>query len=235
MNISILSPDGKHRSIPMSQSMQKHFDIPINHAHTILKQINEGMYSTWFKGKKELVCLDIGANVGLVSLYMLPACKELYCLEPTPSHFALLQELLGDNFGNCSVHLYPHALSGKNEEVIFATGHSTENKISSADGYGNHKIKVPGITLSSFLVASNAHKDIIDFCKIDIEGGEMMALTAEEIKNVKGKIRCFFVEVHPAYNGGMDENREELIKRFIDNGYTVELIDFQTFAAYYDC
>lgn len=235
MNISILSPDGTHRSIPMSQKMQEHFAIPINHAHTILKQINEGMYAKWFKGKKDLVCIDFGANVGLVSLYMLPACKELYMLEPTPAHHSLLAELIEQNYGQCNAHIYPHALAGENADVVFMTGHSTENKITSPDGYGNGKIKVPGVTLSSFLFASNAEKDIIDFVKCDIEGGEIFALTHEELKKTRGKIRAFFVECHPTNNYGMDECREELISRFKKNGYQIEVIDYQTFVATYDC
>lgn len=229
MNISILSPDGTHRSIPMSRAMEEHFAIPINHANTILTQINEGMYARWFKGKKDLVCIDFGANVGLVSLYMLPACKELYCIEPTPAHFILLKELLSENAVDCTTHFYDNALAGKNEDVIFMTGHSTENKITSADGYGNHKIKVSGVNLSSFLLAANV--PIVDFCKIDIEGGEMMALTEEQLKLVYGKVKTFFVEVHPAFGGGMEENVAELTKRFKNAGYNIEHLDYQTFVA----
>jgi len=228
MNITIASPNGQARPLPISKDMLKHFQIPINHAHTILTQINSGMYKKWFEGKENLRCIDIGANVGLVSLYMLPACKELYCLEPTPSHFALLKELIGENN---NVHCYQQALNGKNEEVIFMTGHSTENKITSADGYGNGKITVKGITLSSYLYLSGAGREIVDFCKIDIESGEMLALTVGELKKVKGKIKTFFVEVHPGYNGGMDENREELKKRFIKAGYKVYEEDYQTIVA----
>ena len=219
----------------ISADLKKHFDIPINHAHTILNQINTGMYAKYFDGKKDLRCIDFGANVGLVSLYMAQFSKELYCVEPTPNHFKLLKELLDANCGECNVHYYDTALNGANEPVYFMTGHSTENKITSADGYGNGKIKVQGVTLSSFLFASNADKEIIDFVKCDIEGGEIFALTNEELKKTRGKIRTFFVECHPSSNYGMDECREELIKRFADNGYIIDVCDYQTFTATYDC
>jgi len=233
MNIIIRDANGKQdRSIPISKDMQQHFSIPINHANTILDQINSGMYAKWFEGKKDLVCIDIGANVGLVSLYMLPACKELYCIEPTPSHFKLLKELLGEH---TNTHLHSLALADKNGEVIFMTGHSTENKITSADGYGNGKIKVTSVTLSGLLQVTGADRFIIDFCKIDIESGEMIALTVSELKKVKGKIKTFFVEVHPGFNGGMDGNREELKKRFKEAGYKVYEEDYQTIVATYDC
>lgn len=232
MTIEINSPDGTIRNVAISENLEKHWSIPINHAQTILNQINSGMYAKWFAGKKDLVCFDIGANVGLVSLYMLPACKELYCMEPTPSHFKLLRELIGTH---ANVHLYTQALAGINEDVIFMTGHSTENKITSIEGYGHGKITVQGVTLSSFLQASNAQKDIIDFVKCDIEGGEIFALTDEELNKTRGKIRTFFVECHPTNNYGMDACREELISRFKNNGYEIEVIDYQTFVATYDC
>lgn len=233
--MTINSPNGTPRNILESFDLKKHFSIPINHANTILNQINSGMYAKWFDGKTNLRCVDFGANVGLVSLYMLPACKELYCVEPTPTHYKLLKELLDANNKECVVHYCDNALHLSNDKVVFMTGHSTENKITSADGYGSGKIEVQGITLSAFLSATGADRDIIDFVKCDIEGGEIFALTDEELKKTRGKIRTFFVECHPTNNYGMDACREELIKRFTNNGYAIEVIDYQTFVASYAC
>lgn len=232
MNISILDPTtGTLRSIPMSAAMQAHWSVPINSADIILKQINDGMYSRWFKGKKDLVCMDFGANVGLVSLYMLPACKRLHCIEPTPKHMQLLTELIspfGTDLDKLHIVAHQQALTGEEGEFVFMTGHSTENKITSAEGYGNHKITVEGKPLNWFIDEVKAR---IDFCKIDIEGGEMMALAVEQLQLAYGRVKTFFVEVHPAFNGGMDENREELIRRFKFAQYNVETIDFQTIVA----
>ena len=222
MNITIASPNKQARSIEISQAMQKHFVEPINHAQTILNQINSGMYSRWFECKKDLTCIDFGANVGLVSLYMQPACKELYCIEPTPSHFDLLIELLFDT----NAMLTQTALTETTEIVSFLANHSTENKVSELG-----TIKVLGKPLSYYLKQT---KNIVDFCKIDIEGGEMKALTTSELKKSKGKVRTFFVEVHPTEKG-IDENRIELISRFESNGYKVEVLDYQTLIATYDC
>lgn len=227
--------NGESKAFNVSPDLQKHWGIPINHAQTILDQINSGMYSKFFDGKKDLRCVDFGANVGLVSLYMAQFSKDLYCVEPTPNHFKLLKELLEANVNGCTIHLSWDALSGTNEPVYFMTGHSTENKITSLDGYGNGKIQVQGITLSNYLSLSGADREIIDFVKCDIEGGEIFALTNEELKKTKGKIRTFFVECHPSNNYSMESCVEELTNRFKKNGYKVELIDYQTFVATYDC
>jgi len=228
MKIKILSPDKSFREIELTPELEAHFNEPIQHANTILNQINSGMYAEWFEGKKDLNVIDFGANIGLVSLYMLPACKNLLTVEPTPNHYELQYQLLRGR-ADRGLTAYKCALSDKDGEVIFMTGHATENKITSEDGYGNGKIKVMGYPLSWYL---NKFDTAIDFCKVDIEGGEMIALTESELKNAFGKVKVFFVEVHPAYNGGMDENREELIKRFTFSGYKIRVIDYQTIVAY---
>jgi len=229
MNIQILSPDGSMRTIEISKAMEEHWKVPMNHAKTILDQINSGMYERWFKGKKDLVCIDFGANVGLVSLYMSSFCKTLFSVEPTPSHRELLEELLLANKGDADVVVSSYALTEHDEIVTFATGHATENKVTIPSGYGSIKIEVEGKPLSFFV---DYLKEPVDFCKVDIESGEMLAITVKELKKVYGKVKTFFVEVHPGYNGGMDGNREELIKRFEEAGYKTEVIDYQTIVAY---
>lgn len=233
MQITINTPNGKPRTIQISKELEAHWRVPINHSQTILDQINSGMYDRFFEGKKDMVCMDFGANVGLVSLYMLPVCRKLLCIEPTPAHSNLLFQLITQqvNPQQTKVVFFDSALSDNDGEVIFMTGHSTENKITSSDGYGNGKIVVKSHPLSYYLGTSYGG-DEVDFCKIDIEGGEIKALTVEQLKLAKVKVKSFFVEVHPAYNGGMDENREELIKRFHEAGYQTEVIDYQTIYAH---
>lgn len=232
MNIHIADPfQHDLRVIDISPAMQTHFSHPINHGHTILDQINSGMYAKWFEGKHNLTVIDCGANVGLTALYFLPACKELHCVEPTPAHMALCKELIDANKTNQLVAYLPEALSGDYGEVIFMTGHSTENKITSLDGYGNGKITVPCKPLSHYV---NQCTGPVDFCKVDIESGEMIALTETELKKVAGKVKTFFVEVHPGYGGGMDENKAELMRRFEVAGYKTDTIDYQTFTAEYE-
>ena len=41
---------------------------------TLKDQINGGMYDHLFKGRSNLTFLDIGANIGLVSIYAVPYC-----------------------------------------------------------------------------------------------------------------------------------------------------------------
>lgn len=231
MTIKIASPNGPDRTIEISPAMEKHWSIPINHAQTILNQINSGMYKRWFEGKKDLVVIDFGANVGLTGLYFQPACKELYLVEPTPAHLELIDGLIKQS-NNPIVYIYNRAISDKGEVVTFMTGHSTENKITTKEGYGNGKIEVQAYPLSWFLKQT---KEIVDFIKCDIEGAEIFALSQEQLNLSKGKVRAFFVECHPSQNYGMEGCVVELTNRFKNSGYAVEQIDYQTFVATYEC
>ncbi len=241
MKKKILQPDRTYYEFELSSELEKHWRSPMEHAETILQQINNGMYSRWFEGKSGMTVIDFGANVGLTSLYFLPACKELHCVEPTPSHYKLLTQTIGVpadyqlkestiTFAKSGTKRVIHdtALGEKEDLVTFATGHSTENKITSPDGWGQGKINVQAKPISYFVDKAG---DIVDFCKVDIEGFEIKALTLDELKKVAGKVKTFFVEIHPAYNGGIDENREELTVRFMQAGYQVEKIDYQTIVA----
>lgn len=228
--ITIASPNGKDRTIELSPAMQEHWRHPINHGQTILDQINEGMYARWFEGKENLNVIDFGANVGLTALYFLPACKELHVVEPTPAHSDILIRCMKDNINPINDKVVSHymCLADKEGLFTFMTGHSTENKITTPEGYGNGKIEIQGYPLSYFV---NQFTEPVDFIKVDIESYEIMALTIENIKAVEGKVRVFFIEVHPGFNGGMDENRNELVDRFTKCGYSVETIDHQTIVA----
>jgi len=230
MQITMNTPNGA-RTFTISNELQKHWSIPINHSQTILDQINSGMYSKWFDGKTDLVCADFGANVGLVSLYMLQFSKEIHCIEPTPSHLQLCKELITANLkSGQTAAFYDSALHDRNETIIFATGHATENKITVAHGYGSNKIHVNGQILTTYFEQIGKP---VDFCKIDIEGGEMNALTPTILAHCFNKQYCktFFVENHPTNNYTLDSGREELVLRFTKAGYNVERIDYQTIVA----
>ena len=59
----------------------------------ILEQFDNGFY-TFLEDNEDMVMVDLGANVGLFSLFMSPLCSEIYALEPTPSHVEIMEELL---------------------------------------------------------------------------------------------------------------------------------------------
>ena len=60
-------------------------------------------------------------------------------------------------------------------------------------------VKVEGLTFNSLLKKNNLEH--VDFCKIYIEGSEMIAITEENLKPVYDKIDRMFIEVHATESG----------------------------------
>lgn len=215
----------QEREYTCSENLANHFAEKTNYTNIVIAQINNGLYDRFVKGKKDLTIIDAGANVGLVSLFFLPYCKKLICIEPTPSHYNLLTELLSDK-PKPKQHLFfsNRALAPDNSEYNFIVNQSTENKI--VEFTNSTTITVTGQTLSD-IVGEN----YVDLFKVDIEGGEYAALVSDEILKVRNRVKNFFIEIHPYQNIGIDENRNTIAYRFRVAGYTVEEIDYQTIIA----
>ena len=77
---------------------------------------------------KESVVLDLGGNVGLFSLYLKDKCKKIYSIEPTKSHFEIL-EIFSKNTNinpvNCAI-----AASTGQVELFKCTNNTTSNGLS---------------------------------------------------------------------------------------------------------
>lgn len=65
--------DGTNFSWDWDKLIPKDAGIDPIYIETLIDQINNGLYAPLFEGKRDLTFLDIGANLGLVSIYAAPA------------------------------------------------------------------------------------------------------------------------------------------------------------------
>ena len=216
------SKDNQVQVVAESPEAVAHFTDPENHVHTILKQINEErMYDPVFADREDMTVLDLGANVGLFSLYAADSCERVVAVEAVPSTYKITQEITKD-FAQIEAHQF--AISHKDADVDFYINeNSTTNSLVSHRG---EQITVPGITVAGLLEKLNM--DHVDFVKCDIEGSEVIALTEDTVGAVADKIDFWFVEVHQTNNGdvawpgNLEMNRQKLKTVFENCGYTVE-------------
>jgi FkbM family methyltransferase len=208
----------------LSDNVEQYFNNPENHVETILEQINVSrMYDPIFKDRKDMVVLDLGANCGLFSLYAADSCSQVVSVEPTPSTFNILKEVVSsvDNIVPLQLAIGPH-----NEMIsFFINENSTTNSMLDRDG---HEIKVQCMTLETLLHFQNL--DHVDFIKCDIEGSEMQALTDATLEPVADRVDFWFVEVHQtdvkenAWPGNLGANRQQLAELFQRHGYQTEMV-----------
>ena len=187
--------DGTYFEIDLT-GIEGHFNNPYNYTKEIIEQFDHDIY----KGivtKNDKIIIDLGANAGLFTLHVLPYAKKIICVEPTPEHVEVQLEVVNQglkkfntvvfheqaainyytgkaNFHRCGINFTMNSLHHQNREQSF---------------------EVNCITLSDLLDKYNL--DYVDFCKIDIEGGEDFAITTETLKACKGRIKKIFIELHP--------------------------------------
>ena len=211
----------------VSSHAQWHFDTFENYADFILDEWKTQPYKD-FISKKDKIFLDIGANVGLFALHVLPYAERIVCVEPTESHNRVFNEIVQPyrNLYDAQnltyireiIQLESSALHNYTGEVGFHLEgvNSTMNRVNTT-GLG---ISVPCITLFDLCQKYNLTK--VDFCKIDIEGSEDLAITVETVKPCFDIINKISIELHPRSK----EMQDKYKAIFEECGYIAEYVDF---------
>jgi FkbM family methyltransferase len=240
MNKTVITTKLRPHEIDLSDAEVKNWfdNSKLTQTDIILQQINEErLYDPILAQKENLVILDIGANVGLFSLYAQDSAKKIVAVEPTPRTFAMLNKLTQ---GVDKITPVAAALSAQDGDIdFFVTDNPTINSLLDKSIDINYdsgqSVTVKGKTIKTIL--DEQELDWVDFVKCDIEGGEVLALTVDTVTAVKGRIGSWFVEVHQtnrdqsAWPGNLESNRLKLIEIFKQSGYdAVPLINDQIFA-----
>lgn len=134
---------------------------------------------------KSSTYLDIGAWVGPTVLYGAQLCRQCYAFEPDPVAFSGLMNNIVLNPAITNVQAQQAAVSGTTGTVAMGAKITPGDSMSSML-WSEQSWTVPGISLEDIITQNNiAH---CDFIKMDIEGGEAMALAGK---------RAFFETYQP--------------------------------------
>lgn len=184
---------------------------------------------TYFKGMpKELLTtpmvniIDIGANVGYFSLFMLSRFPKasVYSFEPIPTNFALLSKYSKEN-KQFKWRVFNCAITKPGVEAITLNYDKEDSFSTSAsvftDSSNQDSIKVQAKSLASIIDENSLTQ--IDFLKIDCEGAEYEILYNASAE-VFSKISLIAIETH---NGSApNENNAALANYLKDSGYKVK-------------
>lgn len=166
------------------------------HSISLLKQF----FKVYFRDDQGLVFCDIGANIGLYSLWFskIVTVKGLvYAFEPTPqTSIKLASNITLNDLKN--VEVIEKACSNINGNIDFYIGHHhTKSSLSSSWAKGDeatvNKITVATVALDDFFYKQNLR--LPHFIKMDIEGGAVFALQG----CARLAVECrpvFFIESH---------------------------------------
>ena len=193
-------------------------DIEKNFIPQILEEIYvRKVYDPILQGKKDLVILDLGANIGLFSLYAAKFAQKVISVEPASS----IYEYLVKNTEN-EHNIYPiQAAVGAENGSLELFGSDVNLTMFSAHKVGIHNEKsekVKQIGLQTLLdLHSLTH---VDFMKLDIEGSEFEVLSSDEFIKAAPKIDIIMGEIHP-WTG---RNPQQCVQALEEAGFSVEIL-----------
>lgn len=153
----------------------------------------DGVYIDVLNNRKDMVILDVGANIGVTVQHFRDHGK-VYAIEPSPEHFEALKMNKEYNHWD-NVELFNVALADKDGEMGFYI--NKNNRTCNTLVTSHEKtLKVKTMAFDTFFEQNKIEK--IDFCKFDVEGAEDMILRSEGFKKVCEKIKAIEVEFHYA-------------------------------------
>ena len=220
-SVEITTATGRKVFLPLEEDgMQAYVDGQWGYVGFIAEQVsNSHLYDFAFKGKSDMVFLDLGAHIGLVSIHAADVCSRIVAVEPAPATFALL-ERVSKHFPK--IEPKQGAVCGVDGECILHINDINTTANSVANDYGE-AIAVRGVTLPWLL--EEAGLEHVDFCKMDIEGSELDALPMATIAALKETIDCYFIETHNCIASVWQHKVGELVKSFLTAGYRIPAID----------
>lgn len=211
-NAKIKLINGETLNLDLSTpELQIHFSSWNNYTNAILDQFNTRNYYQDFIDKNDKVILDLGANIGLFAIHVAPWAERIVCLEPTPSHFKLLEQLTSE-FKN--IERVQVAIAPKDGKVTFYTepNNTTMNSLIPRSG---GSFQVEGYSLKTIMDKFNLQN--VDFIKMDIEGSENIVLNDETVSHIINHVPKILIEFHSDH----DVIVPKFISTFEANGFKV--------------
>jgi FkbM family methyltransferase len=176
----------------------------------------------------EPVLLDVGANIGLVSLAVLAAVPDvrIYAFEPAPLQHDLLAETIRRNSLENKIELSAVALTDASGTAEFAV-HSRRH--AAGDGFVDtgrsgpaRRITVRTDTLDRWWHESGRPQ--VDVIKLDVEGAELLVLRGAE--TVLRSLRpTLFLEIDSRNLAVYPYDQEDVIAYLASVGYRVNQVE----------
>ena len=179
---------------------------PVGHVRPLLDTpddlvtVNEIFARRDYEASRTLaVAVDIGANIGLATLYFLTrnSSSRVYCFEPDPKNVVRIGRTLDDSRFSGRYELQAVAVADADGEATFYT-ESTGRYGGLRPGWRSQTtITVPTRDFDSILGEILAREPKIDVLKIDTEGTEEELVRSIRRDHLQRIDRIYYETVHP--------------------------------------
>ena len=157
--------------------------------------------------KEKSILVDIGANVGLYSLYAAKKSNIVYAFEPESLNFACLNLNVSDNNLNKQIQTFPFAID---EEIKIGTlnlssirfggsGNSFERKITDSGGNFNPVYSQGSMSLSLDHICEKLNF-FPNHIKIDVDGNELKVINGMNVLLDSKHLQSICIELNPLFD-----------------------------------
>jgi FkbM family methyltransferase len=193
------------------------------------KAFGEGGNGVWsrkyLKTAKQLcpypkIVIDVGANIGQMSVYYADWAKEVWSFEPLPHLFEVAEQNIMQNSAS-NVKVFNFAVGEKECELFMKPISSNDGASFVTNKGGKNLVKVKSITLDSLLDDMNEWQKI-DYIKIDVEGYEPFVIQGAK-KLIEMHRPILQLEVVDSHLKRNNYDSVSLVKMIEELGYTAQL------------
>lgn len=172
------------------------------------------------------VFVDIGANIGWYSIgcSLVNPSAEIFCFEPVPDTFKQLKKNIELN-GADNVNAFDFGLSNEDEIVDFFVYPEGGGNASARDLSRREGVSTVSVQLRTLDSCGLFDRKKIDFIKLDIEGGELLALMGAQRILARDK-PVIFCEILRKWSKEFGYNPNDILCLLRDIGYeSYEIVD----------
>jgi FkbM family methyltransferase len=177
----------------------------------ILKELYiDQVYQQFFLGKSDWLAFDLGAHIGLWSMYASHYCRKIYAIEPESGLFRLLQKNIKYN-GYTNIEPLKVALANNNGKANLHQGSQNSTANLMVPRGEDLFEEVECWTIDRLFQETKV--EYVDIIKMDIEGAEFGVLGGDHFEKVKDRIGLIIGEMHAWAHTNYDQLRWALQKR----------------------
>lgn len=169
------------------------------------------------------VCIDIGANIGFWTNFLISDChaSKVYSIEPEPSNLSLFRQNIDLNASNGKVELFANAVGDKpGQPSLFL----------SEDNAGDHQLYDSKEGRKQIQVAVKRVDDLIgerqiDFIKMDVQGFEPYVVEGMLGILERNKDIIMLTEFWPSGIKKAGSDSQQMLNRFAERGFQFFFVD----------
>jgi FkbM family methyltransferase len=178
------------------------------------------IYGEWSEGEVDVydallkptdIAVEVGANIGALTIPMARRCRKVYAFEPHPENYSLLVNNVNAN-GVTNVKTYPLALGANNSSVKMATLAEIDREHGIIGDYGGFEVGKGSITVEQQKLDDIILSGRVAFMKMDCEGSERNVLIGAHKIIARDKPVIYTENDKP-------DKIEALIEWLVEHGY----------------